>query len=123
MLDDQVREAIRILDDPIALEDSALARLAIVQNLAATTFRGRTCATGLALRQVLRGALDDLAADLDGTPVGALAAGLRAGHTQAAVARRLGMSEEYLCRRWKPPLVRLMRERLTRNAAEGREAA
>ena len=54
MLDDQVREALRFLDDPIALEDSPLARLAIVGVLTITKFRGRTCATGLALRNVLR---------------------------------------------------------------------
>ena len=112
MLDDQVREALRFLDDPIALEGSSLTRLPAVRDLSATKYRGRTCATGLALRQVLRESLDALASDLEGTPVGALAAGLRLGDTQAEVARELGISEEYLCRRWKPVLILLVRRRL-----------
>ena len=113
MLDVQVREALRFLDDPIGLEDLALIRLPVVANLAVTKFRGRTCAVGLALRQVLQEILEALASDLEGTPVGALAGGLRHGLTQAEVARQLGLSDEYLCRRWKPQLVRLVREQLT----------
>ena len=123
MLDVQVREALRFLDDPIGLEDLALIRLPVVANLAATKFRGRTCSIGLALRQVLRENLDALASDLVGTPVGALAAGLRHGLTQAEVARQLGISDEYLCRRWKPQLVRLLREQLTRAVGDELAAA
>ena len=123
VLDDQVREALRFLDDPIALEDSPLARLAIVRELTTTKYRGRTCSTGLALRQVLKEILDALASDLEGTPVGALAAGLRAGLTQADVARQLGISDEYLCRRWKPQLVRLVREQLMMPRGEEQAAA
>jgi hypothetical protein len=46
---------------------------------------GRTCAMGLALRQMLREALERLSFDLEGTPVGTLAAGLRVGQSQAYV--------------------------------------
>ena len=123
MLDDQVRAALRFLDDPIALEGSPLTRLSTVRDLSATKYRGRTCATGLALRQVLRETLDALASDLEGTPVGNLAAGLRVGDTQADVAREIGISDEYLCRRWKPQLIRLVREQLTKQGGEQRAAA
>ena len=122
MLDDQVREALRFLDDPIALEGSSLTRLPAVRDPSATKYRGRTCATGLALRQVLREILDALASDLEGTPVGTLAAGLRVGDTQVEVAREMGISDEYLCRRWKPQLVRLLREQLTK-LGDGQKAA
>ena len=123
MLDDQVREALRFLDDPIALEGSSLTRLPTVRELSATKYRGRTCATGLALRQVLRETLDALASDLEGTPVGSLAAGLRVGDTQVEVAREMGILDEYLCRRWKPQLVRLVRQQLVSHDGEGRAAA
>ena len=123
MLDDQVREALRFLDDPIALEGSPLTRLSAVRDLSATKYRGRTCATGLALREVLRESLDALTSDLEGTAVGKLAAGLRLGDTQAEVAREIGISDEYLCRRWKPQLIRLVRQQLVSHDGEGRVAA
>lgn len=123
MLDDQVREALRFLDDPIALEGSPLTRLPTVRELSVTKYRGRTCATGLALRQVLREILDALASDLEGTPVGTLAVGLRVGDTQVEVAREMGISDEYLCRRWKPQLIRLVHEQLTKHGGDQRAAA
>lgn len=112
-LDARVREALRLVDDPIALADGPLAALPVVRRLVQTTYRGRTCPEGIALRALLRAILAEIARDLDGTFVAALAAGLREGRSQAEVARQLGTSEEWLCRRFKPQLVRLVRERLT----------
>lgn len=122
-LDASTREALRSLDDPIALEGLVLSRLRSVQVLAATKYRGRTCGTGLALRHLLRQALDELADEMEGTQIGALAAGLRSGTTQAAVARELGVSEEHLCRRWKPVLVQLIHDALVAGTGDLHEAA
>ena len=63
-------------------------------------------------RALLMSILAEIGCDLDGTYVGALAAGLRAGRTQAEIARSLRTSEEWLCRRFKPQLIGLVRIRL-----------
>jgi hypothetical protein len=109
---DRVREALRFLDDPIALQDSPLASLPTVKTLALSTFRGRTCAPGLALRALLREALAAIARDLDGTLVADLAVATLHGKTQASVAEGRGLAEEWVSRRWKPVLVGLVLERL-----------
>lgn len=112
MIDLRIREALRFLDDPIALADGPLATLPVATRLVADRYRGRTCAEGLALRAMLLGILDDVGRDLEGSVVGSLAAGLREGRSQAAIARELKTSEEWLCRRFKPQLVGLIRQRL-----------
>ncbi len=94
----------------------------LIANLAGTKFRGRTCADGIALRAFLRITLLQISDDLDGTVVGALAAGLRLGRSQAAIANELGMSEEWLCRRFKPQLVELVREELNQSARRDQAA-
>lgn len=121
MVDLRIREALRFLDDPIALGDGPLATLPVVAKLVASRYQGRTCPEGLALRALLRGILAEIGRDLEGSFVGSLANGLRNGRTQADIARELGTSEEWLCRRFKPQLIRLVRERLA--AAELIEAA
>ena len=121
-VDERVRAALRVIDDPIALERSPLVRLDSVHSLAAGPLRGRTCAEGLALRFVLRKALTDIAEDLAGTPIGSLAAALHEGRKQAEVADELGISEEHLSRRWKGLLVSLVRERIERPLSQERAA-
>ncbi|MFN0146542.1 MAG: hypothetical protein ACKVT1_08535 [Dehalococcoidia bacterium] len=112
-LDADVREALRFVDDPIALEDSCLVSLPAVRQLVAGRFKGKTCAEGQALRKILCDELARIAEDLDGTVVASLARAIHDGRTQAALARELEINEEYLCRRWKPVLTRLVRESLT----------
>ncbi len=117
-LRDRVREAIRFLDDPIALEDSPLISLPSVRALTLSRFRGRTCACGLALREVLRESLAAIARDLNGTLVGDLALAALRGDTQASVANQRGLREEWISRRWKPVLLVLVLERLLSATAE-----
>jgi len=121
-VDERVRAALRLIDDPIALEACPLVRLEQVQSLAAGPLRGRTCAEGLALRFVLRKALAEIANDLAGTPIGSLAGALHEGRTQAEVAGELGISREHLSRRWKGLLVSLVRERIERPLSQERAA-
>lgn len=109
---DRVREAIRCLDDPIALEDSPLISLPAVRALTLSRFRGRTCACGLALRAILRETLATIAHDLVGTLVADLAHGALRGETQASIAAQRGLREEWISRRWKPVLVELVLEKL-----------
>ena len=111
-LDARIRAAVRLVGDPIALEDMALAARPAVQLVASTELRGRTCADGLALARILRQALGDIARDLEGFPVGKLAATLLDGRSQAEAATELGITDEHLCRRWKPVLIELVAERL-----------
>lgn len=111
-LRDRVREAIRILDDPIALEDSPLISLPAVRTLTLSRFQGRTCASGLALRALLRETLATIAHDLDRTLVADLAQAALRGDTQASIAAQRGLREEWISRRWKPVLVELVLERL-----------
>lgn len=115
---DRVREAVRFLDDPIALQDSPLASLPAVRSLTLSTFRGRTCASGLALRAVLREELATVARDLDGTLVADLAVAALRGATQASVAGQHGLREEWISRRWKPVLLELVLERLLAASSE-----
>lgn len=109
---DRVREAIRLLDDPIGLEESPLVSLPAVRSLTASTFRGRTCASGLALRAVLRETLAAIHRDLDGTLVAELAAAALNGVRQSTIAEQCGVSEEWISRRWKPVLLALVIEQL-----------
>ncbi len=114
-----VRDALKYLDDPVYLEDeSPLGNHPAVVHLAATTFRGKTCARGLAARSLLREALVTIARDLKGTLLGDLAAGTYLGHTQASVAEAHGVGDEWLSRRWKTPLLVLVLGYL-----DGRESA
>jgi hypothetical protein len=108
-----VRHALRLIGDVASLDDtSPLARHPAVERLAATTFRGRTCPNGLALRALLRDALAAIGRDLDGTVVGALAVATLHGRTQASLAAELGMGQEWLSRRHKSTLVALVLARL-----------
>lgn len=107
-----MREALRYLDDPIALERNPLAGTALVVSLCQAEFERRTCARGLALAAVLRNALGEISHDLPATPVGVLASLIREGRTQADAARIIGRSAEHVCRRWKPVLVRLVLDRM-----------
>ncbi len=108
-----VRDALRYLDDPVSLSDeSPLANLPVVDRLATTTFRGRTCPRGLALRALLRDALAAVSRDLEGTVLGDIAVALLQGRTQASVAEVRGFGDEWLSRRWKPVLLSLVLNRL-----------
>ncbi len=109
---DRVREAIRLVDDPIALEESPLVSLPAVRASTLSTFQGRTCAAGLALRALLRESLAAIARDLDGTLVADLALAALRGATQASVADLRGLREEWISRRWKPVLLGLVLEGL-----------
>ena len=122
-IDLRVREALRFLDDPIALGDGPLSTLPVVAKLVASRYQGRTCPEGLALRALLLGILAEIGRDLEGSFVGSLANGLRNGRTQADIARELGTSEEWLCRRFKPQLIRLIREHVTASSPECRQSA
>jgi hypothetical protein len=119
-----VREALRFVDDPVALQDSPLVSLPAVQQLVMTSFRGRTCAPGLALRALLRDALAAIGRDLDGATLGDMAVALLLGHTQASVAEARGVGDEWISRRWKPVLLALVLERLLEaGAAQSSKAA
>ena len=123
-MSERLREAVRFLDDPIALQDSPLASLPAVRALTLSTFRGRTCASGLALRAVLREALATVATDLEGTLVADLAIAALRGATQASVAGQHGLREEWISRRWNPVLLELILERLlVANSDAGHERA
>lgn len=110
-VDERIRAALRVVGDPIALGDMALTTRPAVQFIASTELRGRTCADGLALARVLRHALGEIARDLEGLPVGKLAAALLEGRSQTEAAAELGITDEYLCRRWKRVLLRLVGKR------------
>lgn len=114
----RVRDAIRLVDDPIALEESPLISLPAVRALTLSTFQGRTCAAGLALRALLRESLATIARDLDGTLVADLALAALQGATQASVAEHHRLREEWVSRRWKPVLLGLVLERLLADVDE-----
>lgn len=120
---DRVREALRLVDDPIALEESPLASLPAVRALTLSTFRGRTCAPGLALRALLRESLATVCRDLDGTLVADLALAALRGDTQASVAEQRGLREEWVSRRWKPVLVGIVLDRLLATDGEAAQQA
>ena len=110
---DDLRRTLRFLDDPVALEESPLAALPIVQERAQRDFARRTCPVGLSLAAILRESLTTIATDLGPRhPVGVLALRLTEGATQTEVARELMLTKEHLTRRWKPVLLRLLALRL-----------
>lgn len=108
-----LRRALLRMDDPIALEESPLARLAIIERCAGELFTRRVCARGLALSRILHVCLRQVGADLgEHHPAATLARALDRGMTQASAAREIGISEEHLTRRWKPAVVALVLDRL-----------
>ncbi len=116
---EDLRKALRSLRDPIVLEESPLARVRYVQLKAEREYRRRTCSVGLALSATLRSILRQLGEDLKGTPLGELAASLETGSTQAEVAKKLGMREEFISRRVKPALLSVLHREIQRLNSEG----
>lgn len=107
-----LRAALRVLDDPIALEETPLATTPAFVRRAEQDFRRRTCAVGLAVAAGLTASLNEIGADLAGTPVGELAAKLADGRPQVEVAAALGITTQHLTRRYKPVLLRLLDQKL-----------
>lgn len=121
---DVLRGALNHLDDPIwLLTFSPLIKLPVVQDLAARLGPATVCAEGRSLRAVLRRALRDVVDALDRHPVGVLAAGILAGQTQLSIAHQLGMTDEHLCRRYKPVLIELVGQRLASLSNDGGPSA
>lgn len=113
-----LREALRVRNDPIALEGLPLAARREFQEQGKKRYGRGTCAVGRAIADLLQLSLEEIASDLPTTAVGKLASAMVAGDTQAKAAKELDISEEHLTRRWKPVLVRLVQERLERLVAE-----
>lgn len=110
---EELRAALQLRDDPIALQDSPLADMHVVRSRAERQFGRRTCGSGLALSAVLHEVLRDIAADLgEQSIVSRIAEMLHAGATQASIARAMGISDEHFSRRWKPVLLNLVLQRL-----------
>ncbi len=107
-----LRTEIANLHDVIALEEGSLAKLEYFQRKAYQRYRGRTCAIGHAVAEELMRMLREVAEDLPGTPVAALAAGLADGKPQVQIAAGLGMSPQHLTRRYKPTLLELLHRKL-----------
>ena len=110
-----LRTALRVLDDPVALQDSPLAHLPVVRSAAARTFGRRICPEGQALAALLLAALRSVADGLgDHHPVGRLARMTAEGKTQAEVAHSLNVRPEHLSRHFKPLLLRCLLQELHR---------
>src|SRR5215218_8017969 len=97
-----VLEALRQLHDPIQLERlTPLVRLRAVQARAARHYSDGWCATGRALRDVLRAAVEPVAEVLPADTAAMLRA-LAEGGTAAAAARGRGVSPAALRKRATP---------------------
>lgn len=114
------RDVLRLRQDPIGLEQLPFAQNKSVQARARVQLAGRTCAVGRAAVAIVDEGLAEIAEVL-GTQhkVGVLAAGLRKGVSQRAIAENeLGLSEEQVSRRWAPELRRLLHEFVERKNRE-----
>lgn len=99
-----VLEAIRCLNDPLALERLApLVRLRVVQERAARHYQDGWCAAGRALRDVLRAAVEPVAEVLPPQAAEMLRV-LAGGGSAADAARRCGVSPAALRKRATPQI-------------------
>jgi hypothetical protein len=99
-----VMEALRRLDDPLELERLApLTALRAVQERAARHYRDGWCATGRALRDVLRAAIEPVADVLPPQTAEMLRA-IAEGGTAAQAARRCGVKPAALRKRATPQI-------------------
>jgi hypothetical protein len=97
-----VLEALRRLDDPVGLQRlTPLTRLRAVQERAARQYHDGWCATGRALRDVLRAAVEPVAEVLPPQAAEVLRA-VAAGGTAAGAARRCGVNPGTLRKRATP---------------------
>ncbi len=95
-----VSSALRNLGNLIALEDSPLATLTFVE-AAATSYSNRLYARGLALRDLLGDALDEIIQETRGdglTTISQLLQGIRDRQTLTGIAEELGLSREHVSR-------------------------
>lgn len=99
-----VLEAIRCLDDPLALERlTPLVRLRVIQERAARRYGDGWCAAGRALRDVLREAVEPVAEVLPPQAAEMLRV-LAGGGSAADAARRCGVSPAALRKRATPQI-------------------
>jgi hypothetical protein len=97
-------EALRRLDDPVELQRLApLTRLRAIQERAARQYHDGWCASGRALRDVLRAAVEPVAEVLPPQAAEMLRE-LAAGGTAAAAARRCGVRPAALRKRATPQI-------------------
>jgi hypothetical protein len=109
--DDEVQEALRHIDDPIALSRLPLARLAAVEKYSAHKFPGRTAWRGLGLQDLVRTAGYELVADMGGPDSNRLAKFIHLylqGMPLQDIADRLGVRREHASRVYRREAARLI---------------
>jgi len=112
--------ALRHLDDRSALNQSPLARLAYIQRLAETRYRGTILARGSALKEVLLGCVDRVLA-LTGEEQGLQTTCeflrlVKEGLSLTAISERLGLSREHVSRVYRRRAVELVAQEFLRVA-------
>jgi hypothetical protein len=120
----RVDHALRYLEDRIELNRNPLTRLTRVDTLAQRRYPGCVHPRAVALRQIVRQAVDEVVAEVDGE------AGLEhvrtflvlyaSGSTVKGASRKLGLSREHCSRTIKKKALLLVAEKFARLAMQRR---
>ena len=109
---DRVWYALRHLDDRSLLNQCPLARLAYIQKLANTKFKGNALVKGLALKHALLGCVDRILLELSEEPGLSRACQflklIKKGYSVTAISKGLGLSREHVTRVCKKKAVELV---------------
>ncbi len=108
----RIYDALRKLDDRLALNRSPLARLACVEKLAREKYGGRVQPRGLALRELLLASIERTLQDLGEEPANSRACRylvlMKQGLSCRQIAIELGLSREHVSRLYRRKALELV---------------
>ncbi len=120
----RVDDALRNLEDRIELNRNPLTRLARVETLAKRRYLGCVHPRAVALREIVRQAVDEVVADLDGEAgleqVRSFLVLYASGSTVKGASKSLGLSREYCSRTIKKKALLLVAEKFAHLAMQRR---
>ncbi len=108
----RVRYVLRHLDDPIMLQKSPVARLAVVEKRATETYPNGLVARGQALKELVKEWLEEVESIASDGPFKNFVLLTTQGDGTMEASRKLGVSPSYVSRTYKKQLVQLLVERI-----------
>ena len=110
--EERVRYILRHLDDPIMLQKSPIARLAVVEKRATKTYPNGLVPRGQALKDLVKEWLEEVESVAGDGPFKNFVLLTTQGEGTMEASRKLGVSPSYVSRTYKKQLVQLLVKRI-----------
>lgn len=115
---ENLRAAVRVALDPVALDSMPFSRRASIKRLADRQYAASWLPVGRASSDLLVGMLTEVAEEFPGSSVGELASALANGRSQRSAAERIGISPQHVSRHVKRKLLAILLMKLRRLDAD-----